>query len=92
MLIRLNTIMRNFKKKGKYPMLFVVDRVERDVVVLIVDILYEEREQAEELVKKISDLLDAHNVRMLDYKLASYIVPFKEMWRFVATVAVNHSQ
>ncbi len=40
MLIRLNAIMRNFKKKGEYPMLFVVDRVRRDVVVLIVDILY----------------------------------------------------
>jgi len=40
MLIKLNTIMRNFKKKGEYPMLFVVDRVGRDVVVLIVDILY----------------------------------------------------
>ncbi len=39
----------------------------------------EEREQAEELVKKILDLLDAHNVRMLDYKLTSYIVPFKEV-------------
>jgi hypothetical protein len=52
----------------------------------------EEREQAEKLVKKISDLLDAHNVRVLDYKLTSYIVPFKEVWRFVAMVAVNHSQ
>jgi hypothetical protein len=36
----------------------------------------EEREQAEKLVKKISDLLDAHNVRVLDYKLTSYIVPY----------------
>jgi len=92
MLIRLNAIMRNFKKKGEYPMLFVVDRVGRDVVVLIVDILCEEREQAEELVKKILDLLDAHNVWVLDYKLTSYIVPFKEVWRFVAMVAINHSQ
>lgn len=52
----------------------------------------EEREQAEELVKKILDLLDAHSIRMLDYKLTSYIVPFKEVRRFVDMVTVNHSQ
>ncbi len=40
MLISPNAIMRSFKKKGEYPMLFVVDRVGRGVMVLIVDILY----------------------------------------------------
>jgi hypothetical protein len=94
MLIRLNMVMRSFKKKGDYPMFYVVDRMgdRRDVVVLIVDILYEERERAEEAVKEILDHLGSYNIKVVDYKLVSYIVPYKEVWRLVAMVAVDPSQ
>ncbi len=91
-LIRLNMIMRNFKEKGGYPMLYVIDRMgdRRDAVVLIVDIFYEEREHAEDLVKRILDHLGSYNIKVVDYKVASYIVPHKEVWRFVAMVAINN--
>jgi len=91
MLIRINAIMRSFKAKGNYPILYVVDRIpnREDVVILIVDIFYEDRRQAEELVKKVVEHLHSHNVKVLDYILDSYLMPFKEVWRFVAKVAVD---
>jgi len=94
MLIRLNVIMRRFKEKDGYPIMFVVDRMGKreDAVVLIVDILYEERERAEEVVKKIFDLLSSYNVKVLDHRLETIIVPYKEVWRLVAMVSVNHSK
>jgi ABC-type antimicrobial peptide transport system permease subunit len=91
MLIRLNSIMRVLKEKGQYPMLYVVDRISNrdDAVVLIVDVFSEDREQAEEFVKKILDHLSTYNIKVLGYELASYLAPFKEVWRFVAMVAVE---
>jgi hypothetical protein len=92
MLIRLNSIMRVLKEKGEYPMLYVVDRVSNrnDVVVLIVDIFNEDRGRAEEFVKKLLDYLSSHNIKVLGYELESYLVPFREVWRFVAMVSVEH--
>lgn len=95
MLIRLNMVMRRFREKGEYPMLFVVDRVgdRSDVVVLIVDIFCEDREHVGEAVKQILDHLSAYNIKVLDHKVASYMAlygeAFREVWRFVAMVAVN---
>ena len=91
MMIRLNMIMRNFKKRGNYPILYVVDRMgnRSDAVVLIVDIFYEDRGQAEEVAKKVIEHLHSYNVKVLDYILGSYMVPFKEVWRLVAKVAVD---
>jgi hypothetical protein len=91
MLIRLSSIMRVLKEKGKYPMLYVVDRVSNrnDVVVLIVDILSEDRGRAEEYVKKLLDDLGSYNIKVLSYELGSYLVPYREVWRFVAMVAVE---
>jgi proteasome assembly chaperone (PAC2) family protein len=91
MLIRLNSIMRAFKAKHNYPMLFVVDRIvnREDVVVLIVDIFYDDKNQAEEVAKKVIEHLHSYNVKVLDYTLGSYMVPFKEVWRLVAKVAVD---
>lgn len=96
MLIRLNMIMRRFKEKGDYPMLFVVDRVgnRSDVVVLIVDIFAWEREHAEAAVKQILDHLSAYNIKVVDYTISSYLVSewnaYREVWRFAAMVAVDH--
>jgi hypothetical protein len=92
MLIRLNMLMRRFKERGGYPIMYVADRMgdRHDAVVLIVDILYEERERVEAVVKEVLDLLGAHNIKVLDHKLDSFMVPFREVWRFVAMVAVNH--
>ena len=93
MLIRLNMIMRNFRERGKYPMLYVVDRANRhDVVVLIVDIFYEERERAEGVAKEILDLLGSYNIKVVDHRLDTIMVPFRETWRFVAKVAVDSPQ
>jgi NADPH-dependent 2,4-dienoyl-CoA reductase/sulfur reductase-like enzyme len=94
MLRRINVIMRKFKESGNYPMLYVVDRVANrsDAVVLIVDIFYEDRGQAEEFVKAILELLSSHNIKVLKYGLDSYYVPWREVWRFVAVVAVDNSQ
>ena len=93
MLIRLNMIMRNFRERGKYPMLYVVDRANRHgVVVLIVDIFYEDRESAEGVAKEILDLLGSHNVKVVDHRLDTIVVPHKEVWRFVAMVAVDSPQ
>ena len=91
MLIRLHSIMRAFKAKHGYPILYVVDRIanREDVVVLIVDIFYEDRGQAEEVAKKVIEHLHSYNVKVLDYILESYMVPFKEVWRLVAKVAVD---
>jgi len=91
MLIRLNVIMRNFKERGNYPMLYVVDRAgdRSDAVVLIVDILYEDRGQAEEFANAILEHLSSHNIKVLKHGLDSYLVPWREVWRFVAMVAVN---
>jgi hypothetical protein len=91
MLIRLNVIMRKFKEKGDYPMLYVVDRAgnRSDAVVLIVDILCEDRGQAEEFVKAILEHLSSHNIKVFKYGLDSYLVPWREVWRLVAVVAVN---
>jgi hypothetical protein len=93
MLIRLNAVMRNFKGRNDYPMLFVVDRMgsRRDVVVLIVDILYEDRERAEGVAKEILSLLGTYNIKVVGYRLDTIMVPFKEVWRFVALVAVDHA-
>jgi hypothetical protein len=94
MLIRLSIIMRNFRERTGYHILYVADRISnrQDVVVLIVDIIYEERERAEEVVRAILDHLASHNIKVVDYKLASVMMSFKETWRFVAMVAVDHSQ
>jgi hypothetical protein len=98
MLIRLNMIMRRFREKGDYPMLFVVDRVgnRSDVVVLIVDIFTWEREHVEAAVKQILDHLSAYNIKVVDYKMTSYVVfsgdAFREVWRFAAMVAVDNLQ
>ena len=94
MLIRLNAVMRNFKGRGEYPMLFVVDRVgdRRDVVVLIVDIFYEDRERAEGVAEEILGHLGTYNIKVVDYRLDTIMVPFKEAWRFIVLVAVDHSQ
>ena len=94
MLIRLNVIMRRFKERAGYPIMFVVDRMGKreDAVVLIVDILYEERERAEEVVKSIFDFLGSYNIKVVDYRLDTFVVPYKEVWRLVAMVSVNHSQ
>jgi hypothetical protein len=91
MLIRLNAIMRNFKEKETFPMLYVVDRISNrgDAVVLIVDILHDDKEYVEAAVKQILDYLSSHNIKVLGYELASYLVPFREVWRLVAVVAVN---
>ena len=94
MLLRLNMVMRSFKDKGDYPMLYVIDRIgdRRDVVVLIVDILYDDMEKAEELVKKLLEHLDSYNINVINHTMASYIIPNKEVWRFVAMVSVNLNQ
>ena len=94
MLIKLNTIMRSFRERSNYPMLYVVDRVSgrHDVVVLIVDVVHQEREKAEEVVKRILEHLDSHNIKVVNYTLDSYLVPFREVWRFVAMVSVNDSR
>jgi len=94
MLIRLNMIMRNFKERGKYPMLYVVDRADNrgHAVVLIVDIFYEDRAKAEELVKVILEHLSSHGIKVLKYGLDSYFVPWREVWRLVAVVAVDNLQ
>ncbi len=90
MLIRVSAIMRALKERGEFPMLYVVDRVGRDdVVVLIVDIFSEDRERAEQHVKKILDYLSSHNIKVLKYELGSYLVPYREVWRLVAMVAVD---
>jgi len=91
MLIRLHSIMRVFREKYGYPILFVVDRItnREDAVVLIVDIFYDDRSQAEEVVKKVLEHLRSYGVKVLDYILGSYMVPFKEVWRMVAEVAVD---
>jgi hypothetical protein len=91
MLIRLNMLMRKFKEKGDLPMLFVADRMgnRSDVVVLIVDILSDDKEYAEAAVKQILDYLSSHNIKVVGYELATYLVPHREVWRFVAMVAVN---
>ncbi len=91
MLVRLNHIMKNFKAKNEYPILFVVDRMgnRNDVVVLIVDVLHEDRKYAEEVFKKVVDHLSSHNIKVVGYTVDSYMVPFKEVWRFAAMVAVD---
>ncbi len=91
MLIRLSAIMRALKEKDEYPMLYVVDRMvgRDDAVILIVDIFSENREGAEEYVKKILDYLGSHNIKVLKYELGSYLVPYREVWRLVAMVAVD---
>jgi hypothetical protein len=94
MLLRLNMVMRSFKEKNDYPILYVVDRLgdRRDAVILIVDVLYDDRERAEELVKKMLEHLGSHKINVLNHTMASYIVPGKEVWRFVAMVSVDVSQ
>jgi hypothetical protein len=94
MLLRLNMIMRRFREKFNHPMLFVVDRIgnRRDAVVLIVDIFDEERERAEAVANDILNLLDSYGIKVFDHKLESFMVPFKDVWRFVAVVAVDNSQ
>lgn len=98
MLIRLNIIMRRFREKGEYPMLFVVDRVgnRSDVVVLIVDIFTWERERVEAAVKQILDHLSTYNIKVVDYKMTPYVTlygdAFREVWRVAAMVAVDNSQ
>ncbi len=91
MLIRVSAIMRTLKERGEFPMLYVVDRVagRDDVVVLIVDIFSEDRERAEQHVNKILDYLGSHNIKVLKYELGSYLVPYREVWRLVAMVAVD---
>jgi hypothetical protein len=86
--------MRNFKGRGGHNILFVVDRMgdRRDVAMLIVDIFYKDRERVEGVVKEILDHLGTHNIKVVDYKLDSYLVPWQEVWRFVAVVAVDNSQ
>jgi hypothetical protein len=83
--------MRVFRDKHGYPILFVVDRIanREDAVVLIVDILYEDKSQAEEVAKKVLEHLRSYDVKVLDYTLGSYMMPFKEVWRMVAKVAVD---
>jgi len=98
MLIRLNMIMRRLREKGDYPVLFVVDRLgnRSDAVVLIVDILTWEREHVEAAVKQILDHLSTYNIKVVDYKITTYLVSngdaFREVWRFVAMVAVDNLQ
>jgi hypothetical protein len=98
MLIRLNMIMRRLREKGEYPMLFVVDRVgnRSDVVVLIVDIFSGERGHVEAAVKQILDHLGAYNIKVVDYKMAPYVMSegdaFREVWRIAAMVAVDNLQ
>jgi len=94
MLIRLNSIMRSLRERAKYPILYVVDRMgdSHDAVVIIVDIFYEDRESAEGVAKEILDLLGSHNVKVVDHRLDTIVVPHKEVWRFVAKVAVDSPQ
>jgi hypothetical protein len=91
MLIRLNGIMRGLKERSEVHMLYVVDRMagREDAVILIVDIFSENREEAEEYAKKILDYLGSHNIKVLNYVLRSYWVPFREVWRLAAMVAVD---
>jgi hypothetical protein len=86
-------IMRRFRESNNH-ILYVADRLgnRHDVVVLIVDILDGEKERAEEVVKRILNHLDSYNIKVVDYKLDSYLVPWREVWRFVAVVAVDNSQ
>jgi hypothetical protein len=83
--------MKYFRERGDYPIFYVVDRVANrdDVVVLIVDILSDDKNYVKELVSQIFDNLSSHNIKVLDYRLGSYIVPHREVWRLVAMVAVN---
>jgi len=41
------------------------------------------------VAKKVIEHLHSYNVKVLDYILGSYMVPFKEVWRLVAKVAVD---
>jgi hypothetical protein len=83
--------MRGLKERNEVRMLYVVDRMagREDAVLLIVDIFSENREGAEEYVKKILDYLGSHNIKVLNYVLRSYLVPFREVWRLVAVIAVD---
>jgi hypothetical protein len=83
--------MRVFRDKHDYKILFVVDRfIDReDAVVLIVDIFHDDKREAEEVAKEVIEHLRSYNVKVLDYVLGSYMVPYKEVWRMVAKVAVD---
>jgi len=91
MLIRLNMVMRQFKNKGECFILYVADRVPNrdDVVVLIVDIFAEDKGHARELAKKVLDHIGAYNIKVVEYKMRSYLLPDMTVWRLVAMVAVE---
>jgi hypothetical protein len=86
--------MRSYKEKTQVPILYVADRVDKreDVVVLIVDILIDDKKQAEAVAKEVVNYLSSRNIKITDYKLGTIMIPFKEVWRLVAMVAVDNSQ